>query len=179
MELITKKDFNLSNSLSFLRIILAAPAVYLIAINENGWLIALSFVGGFTDWADGFFARKLNQVSDLGKILDPIADKIHIGALVIALNYYQGFPLWLTLFIVIRDVFIVIGALLIYDKNKLITSSNWPGKISVTLIAVAIISFMAGWKLFFEYTIYLAIAAIIVSGVMYVKVFIASFDKKT
>ncbi len=49
--------------------------------------------GGFTDWADGFFARKLNQVSDLGKILDPIADKIHIGALVIALHYYQGFPL--------------------------------------------------------------------------------------
>jgi len=178
MEL-TKKDLTFSNFLSFIRIIFVFPAVYFIAINRNDWLIALTIVGMFTDWADGFFARKLNQISDLGKILDPLADKILIAGLVIALYYYQGFPLWLTLFIVLRDIVIIVGALFIYDKNKLITSSNWAGKISVTFIAVAIFSFISGWHPFFEYSIYLAIAAIVVSAMMYAKVFYSSVFNKS
>jgi CDP-diacylglycerol---glycerol-3-phosphate 3-phosphatidyltransferase len=178
MELISKKNLTFSNFLSFVRIIFVVPAVYFIAINRNDWLIALTIVGMFTDWADGFFARKLNQVSDMGKILDPVADKILIGGLVIALYYYQGFPLWLTLFIVLRDLFIVIGATLIYDKSNLIISSNWPGKISVSFIALAIFSFIAGWHPFFGYTIYLAIAAIVVSALLYTKVFYNYISQK-
>jgi len=177
MEL-TKKDLTFSNFLSFIRIIFVIPGVYFIAINRNDLLIGLTIIGMFTDWADGFFARKLNQVSDLGKILDPLADKVLIGGLVIALYHYQGFPLWLTLFIVLRDLIIIVGALLIYDKNKLITSSNWAGKISVTLIAVAIFSFIAGWNDFFEYSIYMAIIAIIVSALIYAKVFYTSVINK-
>ncbi len=178
MELIAKKNLTFSNFLSFVRIIFVFPAVYFISTGQNDWLIALTIVGMFTDWADGFFARKLNQISDLGKILDPLADKILIGGIVIALYYYQGFPLWLTLFIVIRDIFIIAGASLIYDKQKLITSSNWAGKISVSFIALAIFSFIAGWHPLFTYSIYLAIAAIVISALIYAKVFYTSFINK-
>lgn len=177
MELISKKDITLSNFLSFLRILFVFPAVYFISTDRNDWLIALTIVGIITDWADGFFARKLGQISDMGKILDPLADKIFMGSLVITLYFYQGFPLWLTLFIVLRDVFIIVGAFLIYDRKRLITSSNWPGKISVSFIALAIFSFIAGWHPLFEYSIYMAIAAIIISALMYVKVFYVSINQ--
>jgi len=178
MDIINKANINISNSLSFLRILLVIPMVYFIAVHENIFVLYLSIAGMITDWLDGFFARKLNQITELGKVLDPVADKILIGGSVLALHLYQGFPLWLMLVIIFRDVFIVIGALFIYGKQKKITSSNWPGKISVTLIAVAIVSFIIGWRDFFNYAVIAALASIIISAGIYAWVFLQKIRKK-
>ena len=65
------------NLLTFSRIVLAA-IIFLLLMSSDGYLLALIlfYIAGFTDWLDGYLARKYNAVSQLGEILDPIADKI-------------------------------------------------------------------------------------------------------
>ena len=178
MELDKKSYFTISNFLSIVRILLVIPTVYVISIGRNDLFYYIAFIAILSDWLDGFLARKLNQITDLGKILDPVGDKVLIASVVIALFYYQGFPLWLMLVIVLRDVGILIGAFFIYDKQKQVTSSNWPGKISVTFIAVTILSFIAGWAEVFNWFIVLALLSIILSAFIYSKVFIKHYYSK-
>jgi CDP-diacylglycerol--glycerol-3-phosphate 3-phosphatidyltransferase len=87
----------LINSLTFSRIILAA-IIFLLLMSSDGYLLALVlfYIAGFTDWLDGYLARKYNAVSQLGEILDPIADKILIvfvffGLAVNLSSYLIGF----------------------------------------------------------------------------------------
>jgi len=178
MELEKKSPFTVSNFLSFFRILLVFPTVYIISIGDNQLIYYIAFIAMLSDWLDGFLARRLNQITDLGKILDPVGDKVLIAATVIALYYYQGFPLWLMLVIVLRDIGILIGAFFIYDKNKQVTSSNWPGKISVTFIAVMVFCFIAGWYTAFEYLLYLALFSILLSAYLYSKVFLKHYYSK-
>jgi len=178
MELEKKSPFTISNFLSFLRILLVFPTVYFISIKENELIYYIVSVAILSDWLDGFLARKLNQITDLGKILDPVGDKVLIAGAVIALYYYQEFPLWLMLVIVLRDVSILIGAFFIYDKKKQVISSNWPGKITVTFIAATIFCFIAGWDEIFGYLLYLALLSIILSAYIYSKVFLKQYHLK-
>lgn len=171
MELKKTKWFNLSNSLSLVRILFVFPTIYLLSIHRNDIVFIIAFLGMLSDYLDGFLARKLNQITDLGKILDPLADKILIGSAVISLTVFQDFPLWITLFIVFRDAGIMLGAIFIYDRRKHVTPSNWPGKVTVTIIAISILSFMAGYTEIFNYFIIATFIAIIFSAAMYVKVF--------
>lgn len=178
MELNKTNWFNISNFLSFSRILFVFPTVYLYSINRNDLVFILAFFAMLSDFLDGYLARKLNQITDLGKILDPVADKILIGAVVISLTIFQDFPLWITLVIVIRDLVILLGAMFIYDKKKHVTSSNWPGKVTVTIIAATILSFMAGLMTIFNFFVILSFIAIIFSAVMYGKVFFQKLEEK-
>ncbi len=178
MELKNTNWINISNFLSFMRILFVFPTIYLYSINCNDLVFIIAFFAILSDYFDGYFARKLNQITDLGKILDPLADKVLIGSAVISLTIYQDFPLWITLVIVLRDVFILLGALFIYDKQKHVTQSNWPGKITVTVIAVTVLSFMAGLTLIFKYLVFLSFIAILFSAAMYAKIFFQKLDKQ-
>jgi len=96
-------------------------------------LVAVCF---FTDWLDGYMARRLNQVSALGKTIDPIADKIIVIAFVIALIIYRDFPLWAALIFVCKDLLLLIlGAIAIKMKKPVIAANIW-GKINLWLLAM-------------------------------------------
>ncbi len=176
--MIKKENRTLSNLLSFIRIFFIIPAFFLIREQRNDLVLWLATVAMFTDWLDGFLARRWNQISDLGKILDPLADKVSIGGVVLALYLYQDFPLWLTALIIFRDMAILVGAVFIYDKDKKITPSNLPGKISVGVIALAILLFLLGLREWFDYAVYAVILALVISLIMYAKVFIQLIQEK-
>ena len=100
------------NLLTFSRIVLAA-IIFLLLMSSDGYLLALIlfYVAGFTDWLDGYLARKYNSVSELGEILDPIADKILIvfvffGLAVNLTSYLIGF---IASLIITREIWV--GAL--------------------------------------------------------------------
>lgn len=150
------------------------PAFYFISIQRNDLVFWLSLPAILSDFLDGYLARRWNQISELGKILDPIADKVNIGGMVIALYLFQDFPLWLTLVIVLRDLGIMIGALLILRSKRQVISSNLPGKIAVVVVALTIIMFLLGWFTLFNYFIYAVILSIVYSAFMYAHVFIKS-----
>jgi CDP-diacylglycerol--glycerol-3-phosphate 3-phosphatidyltransferase len=119
------------NLLTFSRIVLAA-IIFLLLMSSDGYLLALIlfYIASFTDWLDGYLARKYNAVSQLGEILDPIADKILIvfvffGLAINLSSYYVGF---LAALIITREIWV--GAL--RDLNA---RNNKSGATKVTFLA--------------------------------------------
>lgn len=101
------------------------------------WTTGIILFAVATDFLDGFLARKLHQVTDFGKIIDPVADKIGIGAYAIFLALTGDIPLWFIILVMLRDILIFLGGLYIHRIKGIVPQSNWPGKISVTCIAVS------------------------------------------
>lgn len=98
------------NALSVLRLFGVPLFLYLLlGPHADGWAIAVLFVSGFTDWADGVLARRLNQMSSLGALLDPLADRLYILATLTGLVLRHIIPLWLAVLIVGRDVVLTVA----------------------------------------------------------------------
>jgi CDP-diacylglycerol--glycerol-3-phosphate 3-phosphatidyltransferase len=133
-----EKFVTLPTILSFSRVFLLIPILYCLLTefpNNRLWAAGLIVVGVLTDFWDGYIARTFRQVSELGKVIDPLADKIGVAGLAAALVWLGDIPLWFVIVIVVRDVLIVLGGLYIKKKKDMIPQSNWPGKIAVTLVA--------------------------------------------
>lgn len=105
---------NLANCLTLFRI-LTIPIFLEFLVYQFYWEALLVFaIGGFTDFLDGFVARRMKQQTALGAYLDPVADKLLVMTSFIMLGLIGGLPLWLTVLVVARDVLIVVGYGLIY-----------------------------------------------------------------
>jgi cardiolipin synthase (CMP-forming) len=93
------------NLLSFLRLAGVPLFLYLVlGPREDGWAIIVLAVAGFTDWLDGQIARRTGQITELGKVLDPVADRLYILAVLFALAVRDVIPWWLAIIIPLRDV---------------------------------------------------------------------------
>ena len=112
--------FTLSNIISFLRLLFAFPIYYYISIYENLIAILFVFLAVLTDILDGYFARKWNQITSLGKIIDPLADKTCTIAGFLALSFYQDLPIWITFAVIIRDIIILSASAFIIGSKKLV-----------------------------------------------------------
>ena len=138
-----KEILYISNQVSILRVLLVIPLMYLL-INQsdsNTIIIAAILVAMYvSDLLDGYLARKLNQVSELGKIIDPLADKIAVVSIVIIL-YLQGrVETWFFIVVIARDLLIILFGLYLKSKNKIVLMSNYPGKAAVFSIGIIILS---------------------------------------
>ncbi len=96
--------WTLPNLISFLRLALVPVFAVLIFSHHDGWALAVLMFSGFTDWLDGYLARRLNQVSKLGQSLDPAADRLFIFVTLVGLVWREVVPLWLVVAIVGRDL---------------------------------------------------------------------------
>jgi CDP-diacylglycerol--glycerol-3-phosphate 3-phosphatidyltransferase len=135
--------WTVSNLLSFSRIILLIPILLFLRENTpSGNLKAFGFMllAAATDWFDGYIARRFHQKSDLGRIIDPLSDKICVGAIAAYLAIYRDFPLWFLILILARDFTILIVGLFMTVRRG-VPESNWPGKVAVTAMAVVLIVF--------------------------------------
>lgn len=93
------------NAISALRLLGVPVFVWLvIVVHADLWALGLLMASGVTDWADGFLARKLNQISTLGSILDPIADRLYILAVVVGLAWRDFVPWWMVVVLPLRDL---------------------------------------------------------------------------
>lgn len=100
----TDRVLTLPNFISALRLAGVPLFLWLVLGPEaDGWALAVLFVAGFTDFLDGWLARKLNQQSVLGQILDPAADRLYILAVVIGLAFRDVIPWWMAISIPLRD----------------------------------------------------------------------------
>ncbi len=141
---ITRRDFfYVSNILSAFRF-LTVPFIFYFIYNKQ-WILAIVFgaVAVVTDVLDGFFARHLEQHSELGYILDPVADKLAISAGIFALVLSKStFPLWAFFVIVTRDVLIVLGNGVLAYKAKMITRSNLWGKCTSFFLSISLMFYL-------------------------------------
>jgi len=94
-------------------------------------LVAICFL---TDWLDGYLARRLNQITSLGKAIDPVVDKIVVISFVIALIVYRDFPLWAALIFVCKDLILMgFGVAMIKLRKTAIAANIW-GKINLWML---------------------------------------------
>jgi cardiolipin synthase len=127
------------NLLSFLRILLIPVFVYLIVHRPTttAGLILFGLVVA-TDWVDGWVARRTGQVSELGKVLDPVADRLAIAAGLIALVVRDVFPLWAALLILVRDVAILIAGGIVLATRHVRLEVRFIGKVATFTLMLAI-----------------------------------------
>ena len=97
------------NMLSILRLLLVPVFLWLLIADQFLIAFLVLMFSSFTDWLDGFIARKFNQITSLGKVLDPSADRLFILATLIGLTVNEIIPAWLAIVIVARDVLLLIG----------------------------------------------------------------------
>jgi len=134
--------WQVSNLLSLSRLVIIVPVCFFLIRdqdNDKYFALGLMVVACLTDFFDGYLARKLNQVSELGKIVDPIADKICLLSVALCLSSPTRtirFTYWLLIVAFLRDVLIVVCGYWAYRAKNVIMTSNWWGKWSTTVFAV-------------------------------------------
>lgn len=102
------------------------------------WIAAILFIlAASTDKLDGYLARSRNEVTDLGKILDPIADKLLTCSMLVVLSIFAEVPWWVTILFLIREIGITIWRMVSLDKQNLVIPANWPGKLKTVFECVS------------------------------------------
>lgn len=125
---------SLPNLLCVFRMVLAVPVVWLLVHDHFGWTLVLFFVAAVTDGLDGYLAKRFDWTSELGKVLDPVADKLLLVSVVVTLTLLDLVPLWLAAIVVLRDLVIAIGAA-VYQRlfGPLDGRPTWPSKINTVV----------------------------------------------
>ena len=148
---VDKKEFGyISNILSLFRIFLLPLIIFGLTKKtafHKIFTVSVMGLSMLTDSLDGYLARKLNEVSALGKILDPVGDKVSIGVVAIAVTVLRDFPWWAMGFIIFRDTGILIGGFLMIGRWTVITSSNIWGKATSLFQSLSVISYAFDVKL--------------------------------
>lgn len=167
------------NLITIARIALVPIVIWLLAANWNSalgrWIaLALFVLAAVTDGVDGSIARARNLVSDLGKILDPIADKALLSGALVALSLMDQVSWWITGLILTRELGITIWRLLII-RNRVVPASSG-GKLKTVLQIVAISLVIAPLEQLGDFyfwltqlTLWFATALTIVTGISYIR----------
>ena len=128
-----KEYFSIPNIMGYFRLILAAVYVWLFVNALHGgayWpVIVVILISGLTDFFDGKIARKFNMVTKWGKILDPIADKVTLGAIIVSLALKYKIVIVLLGLYIVKEGFMGIVGLISIKKNMEIQGAMWYGKV--------------------------------------------------
>ena len=164
---------NIPNALSLVRIFLVPVlVVFLIVVPrpDNLWAAAVFLAAVLTDWLDGRIARSMRQVTTLGKLLDPVADKLLISASLISLVQVGRVPAWMVVLIVGRDLAIT-GLRGIAASQNVIIQANEFGKATMAAEVLAVALLILNWPAVSvslgQAALVVAILLSLVSGVAY------------
>lgn len=170
---------NVANIITVVRILLA-PAFVAMLLIDNGDDGLLRYAAGglfilasATDGVDGFLARRLNLVTDAGKLLDPIADKVLIGGALIALSILGELEWWITIVILVREVGITVLRLVALRDHVIAASllgkiKTWVQVIAISFAIVPLWTLLGEWVHTLNFVLMLlAVAITVVSGAEY------------
>lgn len=126
---------NVPNTISFGRLLILTPlfVVVLLAARSPFWALIVLIVLGVTDWADGFIARRFDQTTDLGKKLDPIADRVSQFVVCVTMVLAGLVPLWMAVVLLVSDL--VLGITILIAKPGIV-SVRWIGRLRTVMLMV-------------------------------------------
>ena len=162
---------NLPNKLTILRVIMIPfflVALFVDGIPAGKWIaLAIFIIASFTDMLDGKIARKYNLITNFGKFMDPLADKLLVSAALIALIPLGKIPAWIVIVIISRE-FIISGFRLIASDNGIVIAASYWGKIKTVTQMVMIVLLIADFSnsiidVLETVFIYLALALTVIS----------------
>lgn len=136
--------WTLSNVVSLLRIVLTLPVVWMIVLGPAYmWpTFGLVVVMILSDMLDGYLARRRNEISRWGKILDPLADKVAIGAITVVMVLFNGMPFWVVAAVLVRDGLILLASIFLVGRRDVVISSNIWGKLTTLLMSLLLVSYL-------------------------------------
>ena len=164
------------NALTIIRFLLIP--VIVISIFNGDYIIAFIFftISGITDIADGCIARKFNLISNFGKLMDPLADKLTQISTIASLTIIDIIPIWILAVVLLKELIMIAGASFLYGKD-VVVYSKWYGKLATVLFYVAIVFSLlinqfelpSIWSNLDLWLFYLALFATVFSLLMYIK----------
>lgn len=151
------------------------PFIFLAVIKTKYLLALILFtISSITDVLDGYIARKYNYITDIGKLIDPLSDKLTQLFLLLGLWILGILPWWILLIVFIKECIMIICASFLYSKKDVVVYSKWYGKLATSLFYLAIVCslLIKQFNLDFNFRLdlllyYLAILATIFSLIMY------------
>ena len=160
---------HIPNILTIIRILFIPFIVFSIMQNEYQMAIILFTLSSITDILDGVIARKFDFISNFGKLMDPVADKLTQVSIVFTLAYKLVIPMWIFAGLIFKEFIMMLGAFLLYKKKDVVVSSKWYGKLTTVLIYMAVVSsflikvfpvlgrkfFFLGYNMTFDMIIYI------------------------
>jgi cardiolipin synthase (CMP-forming) len=141
---VADRRWTFSNALSALRMVLVIPAAIALGNDMRGLAIGLFVLAALTDVLDGYLARRLDEVSEFGKIIDPLADKVFVGVMVVQMLVMGLLPLWFVAVVLARDILILLGGIYYERRTGVVLPSNYPGKIAVVILSTTLLLIVAG-----------------------------------
>lgn len=148
-----KKMKNIPNILSVIRIILVLVfvVVFFLPISKI-WALIVFLTAGATDVVDGFLARKFNWITDLGKILDPFADKLMQCTVLVCLCIENVVPIWFLLIFFAKEIMTLLLGFIAIRRRSVVVVSKWYGKASVclfyaTIFLAVIFRYLCNWNI--------------------------------
>ena len=168
------KKENIPKILTSIRFILI-PFIFISVISKHYLTGLIIFpISAITDILDGFIARKYNYITDIGKLIDPLADKLTQISLLLSLSILGILPWWIFAIVFIKECVMVIFASFLYSKKDVVVYSKWYGKLATVLFYLAIVISLIINQFHISipfridlYLYYLAILATIFSLIMY------------
>ncbi|MBQ7936538.1 MAG: CDP-diacylglycerol--glycerol-3-phosphate 3-phosphatidyltransferase [Clostridia bacterium] len=135
---------NIPNFLTILRLFMVPAFIVSYSYNEEGryWAAAIFVLAALTDVLDGYLARKWNQITDFGKLADPVADKMMQLSALACLCISGRIRFWIILIFAMKELLLILGSLRLLNIRKYVVYSKWSGKIATVLLFVAIIVIM-------------------------------------
>jgi CDP-diacylglycerol--glycerol-3-phosphate 3-phosphatidyltransferase len=174
--------FLLPNLLGILRILLLPFIFYFLARDTHSGLIvalALILLAVGSDVLDGIAARRLNQITDLGRIMDPLADKLGLGLFVIFIIIHRGFPIWAAVLLFSKDLLTLIAALLmVRRKGFVLMSNNW-GKVNSWIWVLTVVIYIARIHQLQQWFLAIASLSTLNCMVQYIRMFLAQYRIET
>jgi len=143
-QICLKRVFNIPNTITVSRILLIPAAVYFFVRGSRNAALSVYLFAMLTDVLDGWIARKTNQITPLGKLLDPLADKLSLLAMLSLLYAENMIPRWVILLMIIRESVMIIGSAAAL-KRGIIVHALPIGKATTAFFTVSITAWFAGF----------------------------------
>lgn len=162
-----------ASKITLARVALIPVFMVLLLLGLNWWALAVFIIASLTDFVDGYVARHYNQVSDFGKFLDPLADKLLVTACMLIFVQWGRMPAWAVMIVLTRE-FAVTGLRLVAAGNGRVIAAGWSGKVKTfsTMVGLCLMmAFPAAW-------LDIAVTAVITVTTLYsgVEYFVKNWD---
>lgn len=129
-----KQIFTIPNLLSLIRLLMIPAFVALYQKGYDGWTAGMLILSGLTDVVDGYIARHFGQVSDIGKALDPVADKLTQAAMLLCLISRHPMMLVPFILLMVKEAFAAVSGLIVIKRTNEVPGAEWHGKLTTLLL---------------------------------------------
>lgn len=177
-----KNKFALPNFFTVLRLLFLPFILHFLGMgSRKGDFLALLFMAlaCLTDFLDGYCARRLNKQSDVGRMLDPLIDKVSVDTTMLVLAAQKGLPYWYVFIVIGRDLFLLLGGTFVIYKKRLVVESNKLGKWTSTIFALVIIAYTLNIPYLKQGLMYVSLFLVPMTLVVYIRNYRQDLSKRT